>query len=110
MRFDCPPISSWLLDHCAMALSEGEAESEFSGAVADSGVGRWAVMAAIEKAVPRPRCCRPPLYARFRSREEDTFAERLLTSVRFKLGGHVEVLLEVDHEVPCPTPYITGDG
>ncbi|YCI06178.1 decarboxylating 6-phosphogluconate dehydrogenase (plasmid) [Ensifer sp. D2-11] len=82
-------ISSWLLDLSAMALSEDEALSDFSGAVADSGEGRWAVMAAIEEAVPA-EVLSAALYARFRSREEHTFAERLLSAMRFKFGGHVE--------------------
>ncbi|MCT7377870.1 phosphogluconate dehydrogenase (NAD(+)-dependent, decarboxylating) [Chelativorans salis] len=82
-------VSSWLLDLSAMALAEDEALSGFSGAVSDSGEGRWTVMAAIEEEVPA-EVLSAALYARFRSRKEHTFAERLLSAMRFKFGGHVE--------------------
>ncbi|WEX09803.1 phosphogluconate dehydrogenase (NAD(+)-dependent, decarboxylating) [Chelativorans sp. AA-79] len=82
-------VSSWLLDLGAAALAEDEALSAFSGAVADSGEGRWTVMAAIEEAVPA-EVLSAALYARFRSRKEHTFAERLLSAMRFRFGGHVE--------------------
>jgi 6-phosphogluconate dehydrogenase len=82
-------ISSWLLDLSAMALAENETLSNFAGSVADSGEGRWTVMAAIEEAVPA-EVLSAALYARFRSREEHTFGERLLSAMRYKFGGHVE--------------------
>jgi 6-phosphogluconate dehydrogenase len=82
-------ISSWLLDLSAMALAENETLSNFTGSVADSGEGRWTVMAAIEEAVPA-EVLSAALYARFRSREEHTFGERLLSAMRYKFGGHVE--------------------
>ncbi len=72
-----------------MAFAEDEALSAFSGAVADSGEGRWTVMAAMEEAVPA-EVLSAALYARFRSRKESTFTERLLSAMRFKFGGHVE--------------------
>ncbi|WP_353643297.1 phosphogluconate dehydrogenase (NAD(+)-dependent, decarboxylating) [Mesorhizobium sp. WSM2239] len=82
-------ISSWLLDLSAMALAENETLSNFTGSVADSGEGRWTVMAAIEEAVPA-EVLSAALYARFRSREEHTFGERLLSAMRYKFGGHIQ--------------------
>jgi 6-phosphogluconate dehydrogenase len=82
-------ISSWLLDLSAMALAENEALSNYTGAVSDSGEGRWTVLAAVEEAVPAD-VLSAALYARFRSREVHTFGERLLSAMRFKFGGHVE--------------------
>jgi 6-phosphogluconate dehydrogenase len=63
--------------------------SNFSGVVEDSGEGRWTVNAAIEEAVPAEGLT-AALYGRFRSRQGHTFAERLLSAMRFKFGGHVE--------------------
>jgi 6-phosphogluconate dehydrogenase len=82
-------ISSWLLDLTAAALAENPTLSNFSGVVQDSGEGRWTVNAAIEEAVPA-EVITAALYARFRSRQEHTFAERVLSAMRFKFGGHVE--------------------
>ncbi len=83
-------ISSWLLDLTALALA-GDAElTKYSGSVADSGEGRWTVEAAIEEAVPIPVLA-TALFARFRSREEHTYADRLLSAMRFGFGGHVEI-------------------
>jgi 6-phosphogluconate dehydrogenase len=82
-------ISSWLLDLTAAALIENATLSNFSGVVQDSGEGRWTVNAAIEEAVPA-QVLTAALYARFRSRQEHTFAERVLSAMRFKFGGHVE--------------------
>ena len=82
-------ISSWLLDLTASALA-GDAKLEnFTGAVADSGEGRWTIEAAIEEAVPAD-VLSAALYARFRSRQEHTFGEKLLSAMRFGFGGHVE--------------------
>ncbi len=82
-------ISSWLLDLCAIALTrDGELKS-FTGSVADSGEGRWTVEAAIEEAVPAD-VLSTALYARFRSRRDHTFAEKLLSAMRYQFGGHVE--------------------
>jgi 6-phosphogluconate dehydrogenase len=72
-----------------MALAENESLSNYSGSVQDSGEGRWTVEAAIEEAVPAP-VLTESLYARFRSRQEHTFGEKLLSAMRFKFGGHVE--------------------
>ena len=82
-------ISSWLLDLTAAALAENATLSDFSGVVEDSGEGRWTVQAAIEQAVPA-EVLTAALYARFRSRQDHTFAERVLSAMRFKFGGHVE--------------------
>jgi 6-phosphogluconate dehydrogenase len=82
-------ISSWLLDLGAMALVENDTLSNYTGSVADSGEGRWTITAAIEEAVPAD-VLSAALFARFRSRQEHTFAERLLSAMRFKFGGHVE--------------------
>jgi 6-phosphogluconate dehydrogenase len=82
-------ISSWLLDLCAMALAEDEALSGFTGSVADSGEGRWTIEAAIEQAVPA-NVLTAALFARFRSRREGGFGDRLLSAMRFRFGGHVE--------------------
>jgi 6-phosphogluconate dehydrogenase len=82
-------VSSWLLDLTAQALAGDPALSKFSGVVADSGEGRWTVQAAIDEAVPA-EVLSAALYARFRSREEHTFGEKLLSAMRFGFGGHVE--------------------
>ncbi len=83
-------VSSWLLDLTAMALAESPTLETYSGAVSDSGEGRWTVQAAIEEAVPAP-VLSAALYARFRSRIGNTFGEKLLSAMRHKFGGHVEV-------------------
>ena len=82
-------ISSWLLDLTAMALVENPTLAEYSGFVQDSGEGRWTIQAAIEEAVPA-EVLTASLYARFRSRQELTFADRMLSAMRQKFGGHVE--------------------
>jgi 6-phosphogluconate dehydrogenase len=82
-------ISSWLLDLVSMALAENPTLSEYSGFVQDSGEGRWTIQAAIEEAVPA-EVLSAALYTRFRSRQEHTFAEKMLSAMRQKFGGHVE--------------------
>ena len=82
-------VSSWLLDLTAMALAENPSLSNFTGSVEDSGEGRWTVMAAVEEAVPA-EVLSSALYTRFRSRQQHTFAEKILSAMRFKFGGHVE--------------------
>ena len=86
-------VSSWLLDLTALALAENETLSNFQGGVADSGEGRWTIEAAIEEAVPAP-VLSAALYARFRSRREHTFADKLLSAMRSKFGGHAEAKIE----------------
>jgi 6-phosphogluconate dehydrogenase len=82
-------VSSWLLDLSAMALAENPTLSNYTGFVHDSGEGRWTILAAIEEAVPAD-VLSAALYVRFRSRQEHTFAEKLLSAMRHKFGGHVE--------------------
>lgn len=82
-------VGSWLLDLTAMALLENPSLSNYSGFVQDSGEGRWTVMAAVEEGVPAD-VLTSSLYTRFRSRQEHTFAEKVLSAMRHKFGGHVE--------------------
>ena len=82
-------VSSWLLDLTAMALAENPTLSEYSGFVQDSGEGRWTIQAAIDEAVPVD-VLSAALFTRFRSRQEHTFAERILSAMRQKFGGHIE--------------------
>lgn len=83
-------ISSWLLDLSAIALAQDESLSKYSGSVSDSGEGRWTLDAAMEEAVPVPVLANA-LFARFRSRQDHTYGDRLLSAMRFGFGGHVEV-------------------
>ena len=83
-------VSSWLLDLSAIALAENPTLSEYTGAVADSGEGRWTLLAAIEEAVPVD-VLSAALYVRFRSRKDHTFAEKMLSAMRQKFGGHIEI-------------------
>ncbi len=82
-------ISSWLLDLTAMALAESPTLSEYSGFVEDSGEGRWTIEAAIAEAVPVD-VLSAALFTRFRSRQQHTFAEKVLSAMRQKFGGHGE--------------------
>lgn len=82
-------VGSWLLDLTAMALAEDPTLSAYSGVVQDSGEGRWTIEAGIEEAVPL-NVLAAALFARFRSRQGHTFAEQVLSAMRFKFGGHVE--------------------
>jgi 6-phosphogluconate dehydrogenase len=82
-------VTSWLLDLTASALAGDEALDKFSGHVDDSGEGRWTIEAAIEEAVPADVLA-ASLFVRFRSRQEHTFAEKVLSAMRFGFGGHVE--------------------
>ncbi|HXX92818.1 MAG TPA: decarboxylating 6-phosphogluconate dehydrogenase [Planctomycetota bacterium] len=82
-------VGSWLLDLTAMALGENPSLSNYTGFVQDSGEGRWTIMAAIEEAVSAD-VLSASLFARFRSRQEHTYAEKVLSAMRQKFGGHVE--------------------
>ena len=82
-------IGSWLLDLTAMALAEDPALERYSGFVDDSGEGRWTVQAAIEEAVSADVLA-ASLFRRFRSRQDHTFAEKVLSAMRQKFGGHAE--------------------
>jgi 6-phosphogluconate dehydrogenase len=95
-------ISSWLLDLGAAALAKDPQLKDFSGFVQDSGEGRWTVEAAIEEAVPA-NVLSTALCARFRSRQEHTFGEKMLSAMRLGFGGHVE-----GHEPTDPKPRCNG--
>ncbi len=82
-------VSSWLLDLQAIALAKDGQLSTFSGNVADSGEGQWTIDAAMEEAVPA-NVLTASLFARYRSRVESTFGDKLLSAMRFGFGGHVE--------------------
>jgi len=82
-------VTSWLLDLSASALAEDPALDRYTGSVQDSGEGRWTIEAAIDEAVPA-EVLAASLFARFRSRQDHTFGEKLLSAMRFKFGGHVE--------------------
>ncbi|HEY7214879.1 MAG TPA: decarboxylating 6-phosphogluconate dehydrogenase [Thermoanaerobaculia bacterium] len=82
-------VSSWLLDLTASALAESPELAEYAGFVQDSGEGRWTIEAAIAEAVP-VHVLAASLFDRFRSRQEHTFADKVLSAMRHKFGGHVE--------------------
>ncbi|HEY7158993.1 MAG TPA: decarboxylating 6-phosphogluconate dehydrogenase [Gemmataceae bacterium] len=82
-------IGSWLLDLTAMALVEDPSLEHYTGYVQDSGEGRWTVQAAVEAAVSA-EVLTAALYTRFRSRQQHTFGEKVLSAMRHKFGGHVE--------------------
>ena len=85
-------VSSWLLDLTAIALAKSPELKEFTGSVADSGEGRWTIDAAMEEAVAAP-VITAALFARFRSRVEHSFGEKLLSAMRNEFGGHIETKL-----------------
>jgi 6-phosphogluconate dehydrogenase len=91
-------IPSWLLDLTASALARSDTLEAYSGYVADSGEGRWTINAAIDEAVPA-EVLTAALFARFRSRKEHTFAEKILSAMREGFGGHKE-----PGEVGSPAP------
>jgi 6-phosphogluconate dehydrogenase len=82
-------VSSWLLDLTASALAQQESLETYSGFVEDSGEGRWTIGAAIDEAVPAP-VLTAALYARFRSRQRQTFGDKVLSAMRDGFGGHKE--------------------
>ena len=82
-------VSSWLLDLAAHALHESPTLENFGGRVADSGEGRWTLIAAIDEGVPVP-VLSAGLFERFTSRGEADFANRLLSAMRKEFGGHME--------------------
>jgi 6-phosphogluconate dehydrogenase len=83
-------ISSWLLDLCALELAGDHDLKEFSGRVADSGEGQWTINAAMEEAIPA-NVLTAALFERYRSREDESFADKLLSAMRFGFGGHREL-------------------
>jgi 6-phosphogluconate dehydrogenase len=102
-------IASWLLDLTAVALAKDGSLSEFSGYVQDSGEGRWTIEAAIEEAVPVD-VLSSALYARFRSRQEHTFGEKLLSAMRLGFGGHIEGQESIDPERKRPKSRAAQDA
>lgn len=82
-------VSSWLLDLTAQALYENPSLADYATEVSDSGEGRWTVEAAIENGIPAP-VLSAALFARFASRNNDAFSNRVLTAMRYKFGGHNE--------------------
>lgn len=82
-------VASWLLDLTAQALHESTELNEYSPQVSDSGEGRWTVQAAIEAGIPA-HVLSASLYSRFASRNNDEFANRVLSAMRYKFGGHNE--------------------
>lgn len=82
-------IGSWLLDLTAQTLKDDATLSRFGGKVSDSGEGRWTLQAAIETGVPAP-VLSSALFNRFASRDNDEFANKLLSAMRYSFGGHEE--------------------
>ena len=82
-------IASWLLDLTAKALVDDSELNNYSGRVSDSGEGRWTIKAAIDEAVPAP-VLSAALYARFSSRGDAIYQDKLLSAMRFQFGGHLE--------------------
>jgi 6-phosphogluconate dehydrogenase len=82
-------VGSWLLDLTASALAEDPELERYQGVVQDSGEGRWTVQAALDEAVPAD-VLTSALFTRFRSRQTHTYAEKLLSAMRARFGGHAE--------------------
>jgi len=82
-------IASWLLDLAATALLDSPDLERFAGRVSDSGEGRWTIAAALDEAVPAP-VLSAALYARFSSRGQEDFADKILSALRYQFGGHEE--------------------
>ncbi|MCF6154008.1 MAG: decarboxylating 6-phosphogluconate dehydrogenase [Candidatus Brocadia sp.] len=83
-------IASWLLDLTAIALADDPTLEQFAGHVSDSGEGRWTILAAVDEGAPVP-VLSSALYARFTSRGEADYADKLLSAMRFQFGGHHEM-------------------
>ena len=82
-------VRSWLLDLTATALAEDKTLDNYSGYVEDSGEGRWTIQTAIEEDVPA-HVLTASLYTRFQSRQDSTYAGKVLSALRHQFGGHVE--------------------
>jgi 6-phosphogluconate dehydrogenase len=80
-------VRSWLLELLERALREDPTLERLKGYVEDSGEGRWTVHEAVEHAVPMPAIALA-LFARFRSRRDDSFSDRILAALRNQFGGH----------------------
>ena len=101
-------IGSWLLDLASSALAKDPALESFSGYVEDSGEGRWTIEAAVAEAVPA-EVLSAALFARFRSRQEHTYAEKVLSALRKGFGGHLEPPVHKAPAIP-PTPPTGPQG
>jgi 6-phosphogluconate dehydrogenase len=82
-------VASWLLDLTASALVGDPELKNFAGRVSDSGEGRWTVDAAIDEGVPA-NVLSAALFARFTSRGQADFADKVLSAMRYEFGGHLE--------------------
>jgi 6-phosphogluconate dehydrogenase len=82
-------VASWLLDLTASALRKSPGLENFAGRVSDSGEGRWTASAAIDEGIPAPTIS-AALFSRFSSRGNETFANKILSAMRFEFGGHHE--------------------
>lgn len=80
-------VRSWLLELAASALKDDQKLEKLKGYVQDSGEGRWMIADAIEKDVPVPTLT-TALFTRFRSRQDESFAEKMLAALRNAFGGH----------------------
>ena len=100
-------VRSWLLDLTERALAPGSGFDQIKGVVTDSGEGRWTVEEAIARAVPAPAIS-AALYARFASRQSDSFADRLLAALRNQFGGHAVTLESGQAGMETSTPL--GDA
>jgi 6-phosphogluconate dehydrogenase len=96
-------VRSWLLELAERALRPGSGFEGIKGAVEDSGEGRWTVEEAIDRAVPAP-VISAALYARFASRQQDSFSNKLLAALRNQFGGHAVTLESGQPGLETSTP------
>jgi len=96
-------VRSWLLELTERALRPGLGFEDIKGEVTDSGEGRWTVEEAIARAVPAPAIS-AALYARFASRQKDSFANKLLAALRNQFGGHAVTLESGQAGLETSTP------
>jgi 6-phosphogluconate dehydrogenase len=80
-------VRSWLLDLLSRALERDPGLADVKGYVEDSGEGRWTVEAAIEESVPAPVTALS-LFARYASRQDESFAAKVIAALRREFGGH----------------------
>jgi 6-phosphogluconate dehydrogenase len=95
-------VRSWLLELAERALAPGSGFDRIEGVIADSGEGRWTVQEAIDRGVPAP-VITASLYQRFASRDQDSYANRLIAALRNQFGGHA-VVTEPDTSAPRGRP------
>ena len=96
-------VRSWLLELTERALRPDSGFADIKGSVTDSGEGRWTVEEAINRAVPAPAIS-AALYARFSSRQQDSFANKLLAALRNQFGGHAVTLESGQAGLETSTP------